>query len=61
MGAQFEIRIAHRNRNDRDVGTAFGIGLAAKSLAVAAILARAQLCSVRIGVRARSIGRIPAG
>src|SRR3954465_11248717 len=55
MGAQCEVRIAHRNRDHCDVGRAFGVGFAAEALAMTAILAGAELRAVRIGVGARSV------
>src|SRR5262245_35501738 len=55
MGAQREVRIAHRNRDHRDMRRAFGVGFAAEALAVAAILTGAELRPIRIGIGARSI------
>src|SRR6476659_3135222 len=57
MGAQLEIRILQRDRDNRDVRRAFRVRLAAEALAIAAILARAELRSVRIGVGARGVRR----
>src|SRR5262252_5552070 len=62
MRAQREIRVTHRNRDHRDMRRAFGVGLAAEALAVAAILAGAELRAIGIGVGARGIrGRAREG
>src|SRR5262245_49882661 len=52
MRAQLEVRIAHRNRNDRDVRASFRIRLAAEALAEAAILTGAEPRPVGIRVSA---------
>src|ERR1700722_10606304 len=59
MGAQLEIRIAHRDRDHRHMWAALGVGLAAKALAIAAILATAEFRAVRIGIGLRGIRRRP--
>src|SRR5258705_11488639 len=56
MGSQREVRIAHRNRDHRYMRRAFGVGFAAEALAMAAILAGAELRAIRIGIGARSVG-----
>src|SRR5256885_7516837 len=59
MGAQLEVWIFHCDWNDRDVRRAFRVRLAAEALAIAAILTRAELGPVRIGVGAGCIRRWP--
>src|SRR5262247_1958119 len=56
MRAQREVRVAHRDRDHRDVRRAFGVRLAAEALAMAAILTGAEFRSVRISIGARSVG-----
>src|SRR4029079_7310003 len=55
MGAQLEIRIAHGNRDHSHMRAALGVGFAAEALAIAAILAGTEFCSVWIGVRLRRV------
>src|SRR5256714_2465049 len=59
MGAQLELRILQRKWDDGTVRRAFRIGFAAEALAIAAILAGAELRAVRIGVGARRVRRRP--
>src|SRR4051794_19005455 len=59
MGAQLEVRIAHRDRDYGAMRAALGVGFAAEALAIAAILAAAEFRAVRIGVRLRGVGRRP--
>ena len=56
MRAELEIRVAHGDRDHRHVGAALGIRLAAEALAIAAILASAELRTVRIRIGARRVG-----
>src|SRR5258708_6705453 len=55
MGPQLEIRVAHRDRNYRDVGATLGIGFATKTAAIPAVLASTVFRPVGIGVGERRI------
>src|SRR5262245_61124976 len=57
MRGQLEIRIAYVNRDLCHMWAALGVGFAAEALAIAAILAGAELCSIWIGVRLRRVRR----
>jgi hypothetical protein len=55
MGAQLEIRIAHRDRNHRNMGAPLGVGFATKTAAISAVLAGTVFRSVGISIGARRI------
>src|ERR1044072_10029913 len=59
MRAQLAVRIFQRDRDHSDVRRVLRVRLAAETLAVAAVLAGAELRAVRVGVGARRIGRRP--
>src|SRR5215208_4834066 len=59
MRPQLDIGITQRHRDDGDVRAAFGVRLASEPFAEAAILTRAELHAVGIGVWPRGIGGRP--
>ena len=54
--AQFKIGVAHGDGNHRMQRAALGVGFAAEALAVAAVLTRAELRAVGVGVSTRGVG-----
>src|SRR5215208_423308 len=59
MRPQLDVGITQRHRDDGDVRAAFGVRLASEPFAEAAILTRAELHAVGIGVWPRGIGGRP--